>query len=95
MPGSAWLKAALSAWSVALNGKSAETTRITSKRPVDTAPLGTSARKAIGSESRKASSEAARTSRAIPPIATPSAANASAPPAIAASHSGNRPSPAQ
>ena len=62
--------------------------RRTAHRPTD--PAGTSARKASGSESRKASSEAARTSRASAPIATPSAPNASAPRASAASHSGTR-----
>ena len=68
-----------SASSVGLNGNSAETTWMTSYSPSDTVPLGTSARKAIGSESRNASSDAARTSRASPPMATPSALKASAP----------------
>ena len=44
----------------------------------------------IGSASRKASSEAARTSRVSPPIATPMAAKPSAPPTSAASQAGTR-----
>ena len=58
--------------SAGLNGNSAETPSITvvtaSRRPRRT---GTSARNAIGSDSANASSEAARTSRASAPIATP------------------------
>ena len=65
-------------------------TVIASFSPPASDPAGTSARNASGNESRKASSEAARTSRASAPIATPSAPNASAPNASAASHSPTR-----
>src|SRR5204862_5109825 len=52
----AWLRAPSSAWRAGLNGNRAQITRMTAWRPDDTAPLGTRARKATGSESRKASS---------------------------------------
>ena len=73
------------------NGNRARTTSIAWKTPPLTVPLGTSERKAIGSETMNASSELARTSRAAPPIAPPNAAKP-APPAITAARiSGARP----
>jgi hypothetical protein len=79
------LSAEFIASSVALNGKAPDTTWMTLYRPADTAPDGTSARKAIGSDSMNASREAARTSLVIAPIARPIAANASAAAAMPAS----------
>ena len=73
------------------NGNRAETARLASSSGPATAPAGTRARKAIGSASRKASSEAARTSRASAPMATPSAPKASAPSASAGSQRAKRP----
>src|SRR5215207_9041450 len=84
-------RAASRASSAGLNGKAADTARITSYSAGATAPEGTSARNASGRQSMNASRDAARTSRVSAPIARPSAANASAPTASAANQSGKRP----
>ena len=62
--------------------------------PPETALAGTSATNAIGSDSRNAISEAVLTSRANPPIATPSAPNAS-PPKRERQHPQRKPRPFQ
>src|ERR1700730_6946111 len=84
------LSAVLIASRAGLKGKTAEITLTTSYRETATAPLGTSARKASGSDSKSASSDAALTSRATDPIATPNPPQASAPASTATSHSAKR-----
>jgi hypothetical protein len=78
------------ACSPALNGNRNAITLSTDATAPDTAVLGTSATNAIGSDTRNAISEAALTSRAMAPTATPSAPKARPLTASASTHSSTR-----
>src|ERR1035441_484680 len=89
-PGAVPLNALSPASRAGLNGNTNATVASTDFSVPETALAGTSATKATGSETRKASSEEALTSRAIPPSATPSAPKASPPKASASTQSSKR-----
>src|SRR5205823_908497 len=91
IPGEVPLNAFETASSEGLNGNTNETTSSTVFTPPDTALAGTSATNATGSDTSSAISDAADTSRAIPPIVTPIAPNASPPQPTASTHSSKRP----
>src|SRR5581483_1487242 len=85
--GEAPLNALLAAWRADLNGNTKAIAERTDPTVPETASAGTSATKAIGSETRNANREAPETSRASAPIATPSAPKATAPTPSATTHS--------